>query len=93
MSVVVQNTAGFLTVIVQVAFTFPAVAVIVAVPAFLPVTLPFTTVATDAFEVDHFTLLAAEVGSVIALSVTLSPTPRPVAVLSSLTLFAAATIV
>lgn len=51
--------AGFLTVTVQEAY-FPLLvfAVIVAVPDFLPVTMPFEeTVATFLFEVLHFTLL------------------------------------
>lgn len=52
-------TVAFLTaftVILQMYFFFPTLAVVFAVPAFTPFTIPFAeTVATFLFDVDHFT--------------------------------------
>ena len=53
----------------------PAVAVIVAVPAFNAVTLPFTTFATELSELCQVTVLSvALLGETVAVSVYSSPT-------------------
>ena len=70
------------TVTVQVALLPPAVAVIVAVPAFNAVTLPFSTFATVLSELFQVTVLSvALVGATVVLSVSLPPTSRASVVL------------
>ena len=65
------------TVTVQVADLPPAVAVIVAVPIAFAVTTPLLTVATEASDVLHVTvLLAALSGETVAVRVTVSSTPN-----------------
>ena len=62
---------GFLTVTVNVAETFPSAAVIVALPAFTAVTVPFaSTVATFASLDFH---VISPVRFVVALRVTAAP--------------------
>ena len=59
------------TFTVQLVFAFPDFAVIVAVPSFLPVTMPFLlTVATDLSDVLH---VIADFSVTVALSVMLFP--------------------
>ena len=61
-------------------------AVTVAVPAPLAVILPFDTVATEEFEVDHVIVwLVAFEGETVAVTVVLWPTTRFVVVLESVT--------
>ena len=66
----------------QVVLTYPEEAVIVAVPGFIPLIFPFVTVTTEGLELFH--VKAAFEGDTVVLRVIVSPTPRPVAVLSSL---------
>ena len=77
-----------LTVTAQVADFSPALAVIVAVPAFTAVTLPFeSTVATDVFDELQLTVLSVALsGFTVAVSVVLSPSVSESSVLSSDTL-------
>ena len=53
----VTGITFLLTVTWQVADLLPAVEVIVAVPSATAVTVPFDTVATEVFELDHVTVL------------------------------------
>ena len=65
----------FSTVTAQVAVLSPALAVIVAVPGTMAVTLPPSTVATDSLEDVHVMVLSvASSGLTVALRVTSSPT-------------------
>ena len=76
------------TVISQVAVFPPSAvaAVMIAVPAFMPVTFPFSTVATDSSELDPFTVLfTAESGLTIAFNVNPPPISMASAVLSKTT--------
>ena len=67
----------------QVAFAFPAVAVIVAVPAFIPFTTPvLLTVATSVLLLVYFTVPA---GVAVAFTVTVFPAYTVAVVLSNLT--------
>ena len=52
------------------------VAVIVAVPSPTAFTVPFVTVATAAFEVDHVTALLAPEGVAVTVKVWLAPTVK-----------------
>lgn len=79
---ILMSVTGTRTVTVQVAFWPPdVVAVIVAVPGPTAVTLPPETVAIEAFEVVHVTvLLVALDGVTVAVSVEEPPTLRASAV-------------
>ena len=66
-------------------FISPAFAVMVAVPNFLAVTMPFSTVAISVSELLQVIVLsAASSGPTVALRVTVSPTSRDTVVLSRL---------
>ena len=80
----VMDAAGVAsTVTAQVADTLPQVAVIVAFPTAIAVTLPFaSTVATLSSDEVHVTVLSVVVaGSIVAVSVSLSVAFRVIAVL------------
>ena len=62
-----------MTVTEQVTLLLPAVAVIVAVPAFIALTVPPSTVATEVSELDQVTVLSvAFSGSTVAVKVCVS---------------------
>ena len=70
----VTGITFLLTVTWQVADLLPAVAVIVAVPSATAVTVPFDTVATEVFELDHVTVLfVAFEGCTVAVKVPVFP--------------------
>ena len=75
------------TVIAHEADLSPALAVMVAVPTFFAVTTPLVTVATEASDVVHVTVLSvASSGLTVAVSVTVSPAFSEAEVLLSVTL-------
>ena len=70
----VTFTTGLATVMVQVAFTLPAVAVITAVPGFTAVTTPVEeTFATAPLSEDHTTLSVVLAGATVAFRVKVLP--------------------
>ena len=71
------GTASAVTVTLHLADLLPAFAVMTAVPALIPLTLPSLTVATEVLEEVHVTVLSVALsGLTVAVRVTVSPTLR-----------------